>query len=278
MEEHNMELGTMFFREGFFGYGEPGDFTYYSLAHFAPIAVMLLAIWLVWHFRDRLRNWKHEETLRFGMAFVMMFLDMSYYWRLLYVGTSDPAQKTMLLELPLQVCGWVCIASVFMISKKSRILYQFCVYTSLTACIFPLLTPSVIITTGPAYYRYYQYWLEHMLPIISVLYMTFVHGYRPKLYGIPVSVGILSILTTLALVCNANIEGANYLFLATGTADGGGSLMDVLMKIAPSLPMRVAFLATAAVALFFGLYGISVGLQKLADRRASKSVESSRSS
>ena len=201
-----MEVWVQFFKDGFFGYGEPGDFTYYSLAHFVPLIVLVTVIWLVWHCRDRLREWKHEETLRFGAAFVMMLLDMSYYWRVLYVGSSDPAQQTLLLELPLQVCGWACIACIFMITKKSRLLYQFCFYTSLTLSIFPLLTPSVITTTGPAYYRYYQFWLEHMLPVIAVLYMTFVHGFRPKLRGFAFAVGILTVLMTLSLICNFNIS------------------------------------------------------------------------
>ena len=271
-----MEVWVKFFKDGFFGYGEPGDFTYFSLAHLVPLAVLVLAVWLVWHYRDRLRAWRHEETLRFVTAFVLMLLDMSYYWRLLYVGSSAPTQQTLLLELPLQVCGWTCIATIFTITKKSRLLYQFCCYTCLTLCIFPLLTPSVIMTTGPSYYRYYQFWLEHMLPVISVLYMTFVHGFRPTVRGIPFTLGILSVLTALSLICNANIEGANYLFLAAGTADGGGSPMDFLIKIAPALWSRVVILFALAIALFFAIYGIFAGLQKLADRRAAQRQTASR--
>jgi hypothetical integral membrane protein (TIGR02206 family) len=189
----------------------------------------------------------------------------------LYVGSENPAQTTLLLELPLHVCGWTCIAAIFMISKKSRILYQFCFYACLTFGIFPLLTPSVIMTTGPTYYRYYQFWLEHMLPILSVMYLTFVHGFRPTLKGIAVAWGILSVLLTLSLICNFNIEGANYLYLATGTVDGGGSLMDVLIKIAPALWMRVLVLALVGTALFFAAYGIASALQKLASRRTTAS-------
>ena len=263
-----MEVWVKFFKDGFFGYGEPGDFTYFSPAHFVPILVLIAAIWLVWHFRDRLRDWKHEETLRFFMAFTLMILDMSYYWRLLYVGSSDPAQQTLLLELPLQVCGWTCIACIFMLAKKSPVLYQFCFYTCLTWGIFPLVTPSVITATGPAYYRYYQFWLEHMLPIISVMYLTFVHGFRPKLRGIAIAWGVLAALLTLSLICNANIEGANYLYLSAGTADGGGSPMDFLIKIAPALWLRLLILAAVATALFFAAYGVACGLQKLADKRA----------
>jgi hypothetical protein len=36
-----MEVWVKFFKDGFFGYGEPGDFTYFSLAHFVPILVLL---------------------------------------------------------------------------------------------------------------------------------------------------------------------------------------------------------------------------------------------
>jgi uncharacterized membrane protein YwaF len=107
-----------------------------------------------------------------------------------------------------------------------------------------------------------------MLPIISVMYLTFVHGFRPKKRGIAVAWGMLSVLLTLSLICNANIEGANYLYLSTGTADGGGSPMDFLIKIAPALWLRLLILAAVATALFFAVYGIACGLQKLADKRA----------
>ena len=265
-----MEVWVKFFSEGFFGYGEKGNFKYFSVAHFVPLILMALSIFVIYRYRDRLRNWKHEENFRFIYAFIMLIAEMSYFWRLLYVGSSKPTEQSLLDKLPLQVCEWTCIAAIFMITKKSKFLYQLCFYVCLTIGLFPLLTPSVITTTGPAYYRYYQYWLEHILPPIAVFYMTFVHGFRPTLPGIAVASGFMSALATLALVCNFNIEGANYLYLATGTSDGGGSIMDVMMKIAPNVWGRLALLATLVIGLFFAAYGVYRLINHIATIKISK--------
>ena len=61
-----------FFNEGFFGYGEKGDFKYWSLAHFVPILVFVLGIYLIFRYREKIRDWKHEGDLRFAMAVAMI--------------------------------------------------------------------------------------------------------------------------------------------------------------------------------------------------------------
>ncbi len=262
-----MEVWVQFFKDDFFGYGEKGDFKYYSVAHFVPLILLVLSVFVIYRYRDKIYNWKHEENFRFIFAFIMFLAEMSYFWRLLYVGSSDPEEKNLLDKLPLQVCEWTCITAIFMITKKSKFLYQICFYVCLTVGLFPLLTPSVITTTGPTYYRYYQFWLEHILPIIAVFYMTFVHGFRPKLLGIVPSTAFMLVLAVFALICNANIEGANYLYLAKGTSDGGGSLMDVLIKIAPTIGQRLALLGAIVVAMFFAAYGVFIVVQKLAAKK-----------
>ena len=255
---------SAFYQEGFFGYGEKGDFKYWSLAHFLPIILMGVAIFLIYLFRNKLREWKHEENFRFIFAFVMLMVEMSYFWRLLYVGSGKPDQLLDLLDkLPLQVCEWTCIFASFMLMKKSHNLFQVCFFVSMTLGIFPLLTPSVITTTGPTYYRYYQYWLEHILPIIAVYYMAFVHGAKPKMKGIISAVAFMSVLVTFAMICNFNIPEANYLDLVDiGTSDGGGSVMDVIIKIAPNVWFRLALLGVVVIGLFFLAYYISVVIRK----------------
>ena len=69
------------------------------------------------------------------------------------------------------------------------------------------------------------------------------------------------------MICNFNIEGANYLYLATGTADGGGSVMDFLIKIAPNVWGRLVFLLVAIIAMFFIAYGVVRGIGALSARK-----------
>ena len=274
------EVWARFFSDGFFGYGEKGNFTYWSLAHFIPLILFGVAIFLLFRYREKIRNWKHEETLRFGLAVAMLLCEMSYYWRLVYVGPGNVGEHNMLDKFPLQVCQWTCILTALMLFKKSKFIYPICFYVCFTLGVFPLLTPAVIYTTGPTYYRYYQYWGEHILPPLGVLYMTFVHGHRPKLTGIVKASGFMAILVTFAMICNFNVPALvattepgyspNYLYLAVGTMDGGGSIMDLLIKIAPNVWGRLALLVALVVALFFAAYFVHKAIIKLYNYALSK--------
>ena len=168
-----------FYSEGFLGYSLEQDFHYWSPAHLLPIILLGLAIFLTFKYKDKIRSYKHEETVRFMIAALMIFNECFYYWRLLYVGNGGSAEpKQLLTYLPLQVCEWSAYLAAFMMMKKSRHIFDICFYVSLTLGLIPLFTPAVIMQAGPSYARYYQFWIEHLVPIYAVFYMMAVHGFR----------------------------------------------------------------------------------------------------
>lgn len=264
-QRHADEVWCRFFSEGFFGYGPAGNFKNFSLAHFIPLILFGVAIFLIWKFRSFFRTWKFEENFRFIWAAVMIFVEMSYFWRLLYVGSGDAGQIVSLLDkLPLQVCEWTCIFSCFMLMKnKNNWLFQICFFVCLTAGAAALIIPNnAISTAGPAYYRYYQFWLEHLLPTLSVFYMVFVHGFRPKFQGIFFAVGFLSVLGTIALILNATLveHKAQYLYFH-------------LFKNVPVLGIpwvTPIFYAILVFGAFFGLYYLSQLIIKLRKKYMAK--------
>ena len=235
-----------FYSAGFFGYGELGDFQYGSIWHLLPIALLIAGIFFTCRYRAQIKSWKHEETLRFVLAFVILMAEMSYFWRLLYVGSASPEKHNLMDKLPLQVCQWSAIFSVFMLMKKSRGLYDVCFYLCFTLGLVPMITPAVISTTGPRYYRYYQFWLEHTLPVYAVAYMTAVHGFvseRKKLYK---PMLLLCALGVFAIPANFAYENANYLYLSANT--DGASIANVLPA---NVGLRAVIYGCAALALFF---------------------------
>lgn len=264
---HEDEVWCRFFSDGFFGYGDKGDFQNFTPAHFIPILLFGIAIFLLWRFRAVFRNWKYEENFRFIWAAVMMLVEMSYFWRLLYVGSGDTGEIVSLLDkLPLQVCEWTCILACFMImKKKNNWLFQICFYVCLTAGACALVIPDTAIgTAGPAYYRYYQFWLEHMLPTLAVLYMVFVHGFRPKFKGIFISAGFLGVLGVIALVLNAKLKehNAEYLYFH-------------LFKDIPVIGIpwvTPIFFAVIVFGAFFGLYYLSKLILKLRGNYTTKKL------
>ena len=208
---------VIYFSKGFFGYGEMGNFRQWSLAHFLPVILAVAVIILIYRNKEKLRDWKHERTARFIYAFVMIICEMSYFWRLSYVGPGTDPDKSMMAFLPLQVCQWTLIATTFMMMSESKKLFNLSFFLTMSAGLLPILFPAVISACGPGYYRYYQYWGEHLLPIIGMFYMMFVHGYKPKLYGIPMTIGALFILAVPCIYFNARYEDAHYLYLKHGS-------------------------------------------------------------
>ena len=202
-----------FYSEGFFGYGEPGTFQPYSLMHFLPILLTIGLLVLVWFQRERLRAWPGEIHLRFVWAFVMMLVEMGYYWRLLYVG-DEYGTYLLLDRLPLQVCEWGLFCCMFMMPSKSKILFGINFFVTLVgagiACIIP---QTVLKTCGPAHFRYYQYWGEHLLPIAGTIYMMIVHRMRPRYRDLWISVGSLALLAIPCIIANEAIPGSNYMYL-----------------------------------------------------------------
>ena len=216
-----------YYHEGFFGYSLTPVFEEFSLAHFLPIFLLVGAILLVYRYREKIAAWKGEETLRFILGGVLILNEAFYYWRLLYVGNGGASQlDPMLTYLPLQVCEWSAYIAAFMLMKKSRHLFDVCYYVCLTLGAIPLFTPAVITYTGPSYARYYQFWIEHLLPIFAVFYMMFVHGFRANYRKAYKPVAWLSVLCIAAIIANLNIDGANFMYLAAGTS--GDSIANIL--------------------------------------------------
>ena len=238
-----MDNVIRFYNEGFFGYAPEKDFYLFSFWHFLPIILMIAAIVLIAVFKDKLKNYKHEDKIRYTFAFVMMMVEMSYFWRILYVGDSWYENKDLLTMLPLQICQWGLIVCIFTMMTKSRTLFGINFYLTLLFATVAVVYPMVISQTGPRYYRYYQFWAEHALPIIGTFYMMFVHGFKPQYKHLYYTFFVLAPLTVAALIANSTIENADYLYLNTEVP-----------FLPESMFIRVPILVGVVVILFHLMY------------------------
>ena len=66
----------------FFGAGTEPEFSIFTPAHFAPIMLLLVVLFLMYRYREPLRNSKYETNIRYILGFMLIICDMSYYWRL----------------------------------------------------------------------------------------------------------------------------------------------------------------------------------------------------
>lgn len=251
------------FFQYFFGKGTEVEFTNFSLAHFAPILVALLLIFLIRFFRDSIRSCKHEMAFRYFLAFALILSEMSYYWRLVGVPSLGPNPVD---HLPITVCGWVVVFASYMVFTKSQTLFDICYFWLFSGSIFALITPTVISYTGPTRFRYYQFWLEHTLGYVAVFYMIFVHKMRPTVKSAIKAYLALGVLAGIAYTANTLIgPGANYLFMAR--PESTPSILDILP---PNFALRLFIMAAAVTFLFVLSYLPWYIKDRKANKRAAK--------
>ena len=235
------------FLEYFFGAGTQQEFALFTVAHFAPILVMIGIILLIRRFRTQLQGWKHEQAIRYVLAFALICSEMAYYWRLVGIPALGPNPVE---NLPISVCGWAVVFCSFMVIGKTQSLFDISYFWLLCASVFALLTPTPLNFTGPTRFRYYQFWAEHTLGYIAVFYMIFVHNMRPTVKSAIRSWIALAILAVIAYCANVLIgPGANYLYMAKPEA--APSVLDILP---PNFALRLTIMAAVITALYFVAY------------------------
>lgn len=233
------------FLKYFLGEGETAEFSNFTFAHFLPILVAAALIFVIWRFRENIRNMKNEMVFRYILAFGMIFSEMSYYWRLIAVPSLGPNPVD---HLPITVCGWVAVFGSYMLIGKSQTLFDISYFWSLTGSVFALITPTVITYTGPTRFRYYQFWAEHLLCFVAIFYMIFVHKMRPYKKSCVKAYVALITLAFIAYFTNQMIgPGANYLFMAK--PEDTPSILDILP---PNFALRI-FIMVSAITLLFVL-------------------------
>lgn len=240
----------------FFGQGETQEFFLFSPAHLAPILLMLATIFLIRKNAGRLRGWKHEEAIRYVLAFALICSEMGYYWRLVGMPSlgANPVD-----HLPIAVCGWAAIFCSYMVIGKTQLLFDISYFWLLSGSLFALLTPTPLTYCGPTRFRYYQFWLEHTLGYVAIFYMIFVHGMRPNFRSMVRSYVSLLALTAFAYWVNQLLPGANYLYMARPEA--APSVLDILP---PNFVLRFMVM----IAVITAMFGLAYSPWYLKDKKA----------
>ncbi|MBE6955651.1 MAG: TIGR02206 family membrane protein [Ruminococcaceae bacterium] len=241
----------------FFGAGTEPEFALFTPAHFAPIVLLIGVLFLLYRYREALRESPHETKVRYVLAFILIICDMSYYWRLAAAPwlSGGPAES-----LPIGVCGWSVVFCAFMMVGKSQRLFDIAYFWLLTGSLFALITPTPLTYCGPTRFRYYQFWLEHTMGYVAIFYMIFVHGLRPNRRSLVRSYCALLAMAVLAAWVNHMIPGANYLYMAR--PESAPSVLDILP---PNYGLRVAII----VAVITAMFGLAYLPWYLKDRKAS---------
>ena len=237
------DMSVRAFCHEFFGKGDTVEFKNFSAAHIIPILLCVGVIVLIYRFRDRLAASGHEGKLRLVLAFAAIISEMSYFWRL--VGVPD-LDANPVDHLPITVCGWALVFCSYLAATKSQSLFDIAYFWLFSGTLFALTMPTVITYTGPARFRYYQFWTEHTLGYIIIFYMMFVHKMRPTVRSAVKSFSVLCVLGAVAYTANQILgPGANYLFMAR--PEDTPSVLDILPA---NFALRLTVMGAIVVVMF----------------------------
>ena len=251
----------------FFGQGETEEFFNFTLAHAIPVLLLFVVIAFIYGARNKLRDCKWESKVRLVLSFLLIFSEMSYYWRLVAIPELGPNPVD---HLPITVCGWAVVFCSYMLPSKSQTLFDISYFWLLCGSVFALITPTVISFTGPTRFRYYQFWAEHTLGYVALFYMIFVHKMRPTIKSAIKSYSALMILAMIAYNANQLIgPGANYLFMAR--PEDTPSILDIL-------PANFALRTAIMVAAITLLYALAYLPWYLKDKKAARIAASAKTS
>ena len=232
----------------FFGAGEANEFSNFTLAHFIPLILMGILIFLIFKFKDKIRDFKHEKLIRMTLSFMLIITEMSYFWRL--VGIEE-LNANPIDHLPITVCGWAVIFCSNLVLSKSQSLFDIVYFWLFSGTLISIFIPATVLSTcGPTRFRYYQFWFEHTLGFVALFYMMFVYKMRPTFKSMIKSVSVLAVLGVVAFTANEILgPGANYLFLAR--PEDTPSILDILPS---NMALRILIMAAVILTFFFIAY------------------------
>src|SRR5690625_4888412 len=209
-----------------------------TFEHFFTIAIILLIIAALFLFRQPLAP--HCRVIRltvgWGLIFSRITLDI---W---YITTGNWHVTS---SLPLELCSIATIMGGIMLITKNRFLFEVFYFIAIGGAIQAIVTPDLYF--GFPQFRFLQFFIDHMLLIISPLILIIFYQYKITFKSLIKSFITLNIMAFIVFIINKVIS-ANYMFLIEKPQ--GGSLLDFLGPY----PYYIISLELVTLIIFFILY------------------------
>lgn len=233
-----------------------GAFELFSTSHLAALILIIALNGIIFIFRERIRNEKAANYLRYILALILILQEISYNLWHAYIGNWSLGST-----LPLHLCGISVVLSAVVLLTQSYKIYEIVFFWGIGGASMALLTPDVGIYGFP-HYRYFQFFISHGSIVTACLFATFVFKFRPNFKSLWRAVIALNIYTILIAGVNALTRG-NYLYISSKPATA--SLMDYLGP----WPWYIVILELLGLILFLVIYS-PFALQNFLNRKRVK--------
>lgn len=211
----------------------------FTLPHLIPIILIIISIILIARNKEFFRNWKYEKHFRYTLAISLFLCDMSILiWRL---STHTFSIK---YSLPLHLCTFSIYASIFMLLKINKKVFDYIFYFAMAGALMALLSPDLRFSYTQ--FRYYEFMIAHGLILVSIMYMLFVYDFIPRFDAVIKSFLVVQVLGILLIPFNT-LTGGTYMMIVNKTPNA------VLDKFGP-WPYYVIGLEILLILLFLISY------------------------
>ena len=100
----------------FFGQGDQPEFAIFTIAHLIPILLLMVAIFLMYRYRDILKQSRYEMNFRYILAFALIIVGGSCLWspmstNLLVVASSPMSCGSRICDASSTRVSWNCLAA-----------------------------------------------------------------------------------------------------------------------------------------------------------------------
>ena len=214
---------------------EDFPFELFSISHLAMIGILFIGGVLLTIFRTYIRI---RSSLFRSVFFVLLFgLEAMYHYWMYKDGLWDVA-----FMLPFHLCSISLILCLLLLLTKWELVFQVVYFSGIIGASMAIFTPELFL--GYPHFRYFHFFVTHILIIWTCLYFVLVHQYKPTKKGLVLSFLFLNSSAALTWIVN-RLTGCNYMFLAYKPANS--SLLDYLGPY----PYYLLILEVVALALFF---------------------------
>ncbi len=187
-----------------------------SFEHFMTIVIIFLVISSLFLFRHSLMPYRRTIRLTVGWGLILSRVSLDIW----YIITDNWLVTS---SLPLELCSIATVMGGIMLLTKNRFLCDVFYFIAIGGAIQAILTPDLYF--GFPQFRFLQFFIDHMLLIISPLILIIFYQFNITFRSLLRSFMTLNGIALMVFIIN-KLVSANYMFLMEKPQ--GASLLDFL--------------------------------------------------
>jgi len=180
-------------------------FTMFGSIHIALIVNLVVLAVLMYIYRDKLRDIKHQQTIRYVLGTILLINMIIYYLGMYFTGVLSLKNNA-----PIHICFLTNFAISYILFTDNKKFYSYIYYLTFLGPLPAIIWTNLHYTFDT--YVFYQFIISHHFMLLVSLYILLVLNYKVEKKDMLKSISIILIYLLLINILN-NLMGTNYLMI-----------------------------------------------------------------